>query len=33
VLFAVLAFYGWLLSATLSARGRAGELAHGEVHV
>ena len=33
VLLCVVAFYGWLLSVTLSARGRAGELAHGEVHV
>jgi uncharacterized membrane protein len=33
VLLCVVAFYGWLLSVTLSARARAGELAHGEVHV
>jgi uncharacterized membrane protein len=33
VLLAVVAFYGWLLGATFSGRTRAGELAHGEVHV
>jgi uncharacterized membrane protein len=33
VLLCVLAFYGCLLGVTLSARLRAGELAHGEVHV
>jgi uncharacterized membrane protein len=33
VLLAVLAFYGWLVGAALSARARAGDLTHGEVHV